>query len=495
MLHHQIKRVLLLLILSTIIVCPTISIAKTMDAIVKVFVTSQTYNYDTPWQVDSIEQSSGSAAIISGERILTNAHVVSNATYIEVQRYGDADKKTAKVIAVSHQSDLAILSVDDKSFFSGITPLNFGPLPEILDDVVVYGFPEGGEGLSVTKGVVSRIEVIEYVHSSLQMLALQIDAAINSGNSGGPVIQNGHIIGVAMQSRKDAENIGYIIPTPIIKHFLEDLKDGQHDGFPEDGVYIQELRNSALRKSLSIPSEETGALVTRVVPGTSADGYLHQGDVILEIDGHPLANDGTVLLRPGLRVSSSYLTSDRQLGDTVNMTIRRGGAKQSISFPLTTRYGSAELVKIPQYDVRPEYVIIAGILFTPLTYNYLTTWGKSWVRDAPIKLLKHYIAKRQKAGEEVVIINGFLSSAMTVGYQDMATDRRVKKINGKDFASFSEFIELVDTALEQNSLLTFEIERGAILVVSSQQHRIQEHELLEIYGITVPRYSRIQNIQ
>ncbi len=232
-----------------------------------------------------------------------------------------------------------------------------------------------------------------------------------------------------------------------------------------------------------------------MVPGTSADGYLYQGDVILEVDSHPLANDGTVLLRPGLRVSNSYLTNGRQLGDTINMTIWRGSARQSISIPLTTLFGSAELVKIPQYDIKPEYVIIAGILFTPLSYNYLATWGDSWFKDGPTNLLKHYFETRQKADEEVVIINGFLSSEMTAGYQDMATDKRVKKINGKDFANFSEFIELVDTALEQDSLLTFEIEAGAILVVSPQQHRIHEQELLQIYGITVPRYSRVQIIQ
>jgi len=103
-------------------------------------------------------------------------------------------------------------------------------MPAILDDVLVFGFPEGGESISVTKGIISRIEVTRYTHSLLDMLALQIDAAINSGNSGGPIIKNGKIVGVAMQSMKDAENIGYVIPTPIIDHFLKDLDDGRHDG-------------------------------------------------------------------------------------------------------------------------------------------------------------------------------------------------------------------------------------------------------------------------
>ena len=226
---HSLNKKLLIFAIGLTLFLPTFGHANTQNSIIKVFTASVAYDYDSPWQVAKIENATGSGCIISGQQILTNAHVVSNATFIEVQLYGHPTKYTATVKAISHEADLALLVVEDSDFFNDTPPLELGLLPELLDSVVVYGFPEGGEGLSLTKGVVSRIEVTEYAHSGMDLLGLQIDAAVNAGNSGGPVIMDGKIIGVAMQTLKKAENIGYIIPTPIIEHFLADLKDGKYD--------------------------------------------------------------------------------------------------------------------------------------------------------------------------------------------------------------------------------------------------------------------------
>ena len=133
-------------------------------------------------------QSTGSGAIIGckdGQRyILTNAHVVANETFLEVQRYGERKRFIATVHAVSHQADLALLKVEDKSFFGDVTPLEFGELPHVEQEIVVYGYPMGGNTLSATIGVVSRIEHHLYAHSGESFLAIQVDAAVNPGNSG-----------------------------------------------------------------------------------------------------------------------------------------------------------------------------------------------------------------------------------------------------------------------------------------------------------------------
>jgi len=476
-------RTLFIMLIGFTFLIPPYGHAKTQDSIVKIFTTAATYDYDSPWLVAGIEEGSGSGCIISGQRILTNAHVVSDAVYIQVQRNGNPNKYTAVVIAVSHEADLALLQVENNAFFNDTTTLELGVLPELLDGVVVYGFPEGGEGLSVTKGIVSRIEVTEYVHSQLQFLGLQIDAAINSGNSGGPVIMDGKIVGVAMQSLEKAENIGYIIPVPIIEHFLTDLQDGQYDGFPDDGVLVQTLENTAFRALLSLPDNENGVYVAEVIPGTSADGLLNPGDVILSIDDHQVANDGSVLLRPGLMVQSGHYVSAHQVGDNTVVSIWRNGAKRTVSVPLTTKQGDSQLVKRKQHDSPPEYYIVAGIILTPLTHNYLSTWGEDFEKKAPWHLLRYFYESRQKADEEVVIINGLLSSKLTAGYQDVAVDRRVTSINGQSFASFKELTIMVDNALTNDDPITFKTEDHAVVVVSPKEHRKNEKKLLELYGI------------
>ena len=118
----------------------------------------------------------------------------------------------SQVLAVGTECDIAMLTVADPAFWEGLRPVNFGRLPRLQEQVTVIGFPIGGDTMSVTSGVVSRIEVTSYVHGSTELLGVQIDAAINSGNSGGPVFNRaGECVGIAFQSMAgsgDAENIG-----------------------------------------------------------------------------------------------------------------------------------------------------------------------------------------------------------------------------------------------------------------------------------------------
>ena len=208
-------------------------------AIVKIYTIHDVPDYYNPWSMKGPFGSTGSGCVIKGRKILTNAHVVSDKTFIQVRRYGDAKKYEARVLSVSHAADLALLTVNDPAFFEGVTPLDFGDLPRTREEILVYGFPLGGDTLSTTKGVVSRIEHQTYTHSSDSFLAVQIDAALNPGNSGGPAINDGKIVGVAMQVISQASNIGYIVPVPIINHFLRDLEDGRYNGFPSIGVVMQ----------------------------------------------------------------------------------------------------------------------------------------------------------------------------------------------------------------------------------------------------------------
>jgi S1-C subfamily serine protease len=272
------------------------------ESVVKVFVTSNSIDFTNPWQSQGSNSSSGSGFIISGNRILTNAHVVSDSTFIQVRKENSPGKYAAKVVAIGHDCDLAVLTVDDPDFFKGITPLEFGELPLLQDTVTVIGFPMGGDKLSITKGVVSRIEIIPYSQSAKKLLAVQIDAAINPGNSGGPVLKDGKVVGVAMQIISNSQNIGYMIPTPNINHFLEDLKDGKYDGFPVLGIEYESTENIALRQFYHLPAEAGGVLITKVLPFSSADGNLREGDTLLEIDGTPLGVDGTFTFRKDERL-------------------------------------------------------------------------------------------------------------------------------------------------------------------------------------------------
>ena len=205
-----------------------LEVSSSAEPVVKVYSVHCGQHPMMPWAVRQQEESAGSGFSImhNGSMcILTNAHVVADATYVEVRKAGDARKYVATRQKLAHECDLATLHVDDARFWEGVEPLAFGAMPCLQDEVSVVGYPEGGEGVSITQGVVSRIEIQRYAHSGVSLLAIQIDAAINPGNSGGPALdEDGAVIGVAFQNQQDSQNIGYVIPVPTIAHFLADVE-------------------------------------------------------------------------------------------------------------------------------------------------------------------------------------------------------------------------------------------------------------------------------
>lgn len=136
-------------------------------------------------QTRSAYRSSGSGVLIerrgeAGGLVLTAAHVVANSTYMEIQLPGSPDKIPARVVSVAHETDLALIETD--SGFEGVEAQPLAPpdgLPQLRDKVYVLGFPVGGNDLSITEGVVSRLEVQSYSHSNVRAVAATIDAAVN----------------------------------------------------------------------------------------------------------------------------------------------------------------------------------------------------------------------------------------------------------------------------------------------------------------------------
>ncbi|KAI8555965.1 hypothetical protein RHMOL_Rhmol05G0216500 [Rhododendron molle] len=259
--------------------------------------------------------------VVTGERILTNAHVVADCTFVVVRKHGSPTKYRAEVQAVGHECDLA----SDESW-EGITSLELGDIPFLQEAVAVVGYPKGGDNISVTKGVVSQVEPTQYVHGATQLMAIQIDAAINPGNSGGPTIMGDKVAGVAFQNLSGAENIGtelpcllytsgswghcFIIPVPVIKHFLAGVEEsGDYVGFCSLWLSCLPTENVQLREHFRMRGDMTGVLMSKINPLSDAHIVLKKVDILLMFDGVPIANDGTVPFRNREWITFDHLVS------------------------------------------------------------------------------------------------------------------------------------------------------------------------------------------
>ena len=437
------------------------------DAVVKVFVTSNKMDYYRPWQSEGIRPGVGSGAIIKGNRVLTNAHVVADHTFIQVKKDSNPKKYTAEVLAIGHDCDLALLHVDDPGFFDGVTPLEFGDLPKQQDNVMVIGYPQGGGKISITEGVVSRIEVTPYVQSSRRLLTVQIDAAINPGNSGGPVIQDGKLIGIAMQIFKSGDNIGYMIPVPIIEHFLKDLEDGGYEGFPMLGIDYKNTENTTLREFYGITDEDGGVLIAKVLPFSPAFENLEEGDVILEINGVAIGEDGTFPFRGNERLSLVHLITKEHIDERIILKIMREGTVMELKVDL--KY-FVTMIPHPKYFKKPPYFIFGGIVFTVLSTDLIHSWGKRWWEKAPADLVYYAIGAGRLNEEErkdVIVLLSVLPDDINVGYHGIGKDI-VMRLNGEDIKSFRDFVLRINEIKNNEQYTIIETQHKSRVILDNE---------------------------
>ena len=445
------------------------------SSIVKIYTVSKATNYLEPWN-SSVQRSSGSGSIISGNRILTNAHVIANETFIEVKKYGDTKRYQAQVVYVSHDADLAILEVADKKFFKNTTPLEFGKLPNMQDKVTVYGYPMGGHTISVSTGIVSRIEHNRYAHSGKRFLAIQIDAAINPGNSGGPAISNGKIVGVVMQGISFSQSIGYMVPVDIIQHFLKDISDGKRDGFPKLGIMTDKIENPTLKEYYHLDEDEGGIIVIDIVYNSILKDVLKREDIITAIDGHKIESDGTVEFRKNQYTHFKYFIDELQYGDKVTLDVLRKGKKLTlnVTLPKTSSLEKSTYSQL-EYDKMPSYFMLGGYIFSPVTQNLLNASMN------PILGLRYSATKfPTKDKQELVVLLKVLASSNTRGDYGISM-WHIEKVNGKEFKDFKEFYHLVMDTKEK--FIVLEDEDGAKVVINREKALATEGDLLKRYSI------------
>ena len=462
-----------------------------LRSVVKVITTSDAPDYDQPWQTEGPDGAVGSGAIVMtsrGPRVLTNAHVVQNQVFIEVRRYGKSRKFEASVEGVGHVCDLALLKVDDPSFAAGAPPFPIGELPVLGDRVAALGFPIGGDRLSITEGIVSRIEMYPYAHSQRNLLAVQIDAAINSGNSGGPVVKDGELVGIAFEAMDDAENVGYMIGAPVVQHFLRDIEEGTQDGFPDLGIVTQELESKAHRRSLGLgPNSHGGVLITGVAHGSSAWGILEKGDVLLMLDGKNVAADGSIRFRKGERIDLSYQVARRHVGESMPVKVYRDGDVMSLDLSLKP---PNYLVAEDSYDVKPTYYLYGGLLFVPLSRDLLLTWGSEWWYEAPSEIVSIYENEIcSPARSEVVLLQKVLADRINQGYHDIET-LIIDRVQGHRIRDLNELIHIVES--ETSEFIRFESHDGDMIVLERDGIEKRNRNILRRYGVPSDRSADLQ---
>jgi len=455
------------------------------NSVVKVFATMRYPDPFRPWTKQAPSEVSASGVVIEGKRILTNAHVVLYATQVQVQANAAGDKVPATVVAVAPGIDLAVLQLDDAGFFDSHPAIaRASELPQIKDAVLAYGFPTGGTSLSITKGIVSRIEFVSYSFP-VSGLRIQVDAAINPGNSGGPAIAGDKMIGLAFSKLGgDTQNIGYIIPNEEVDLFLKDIADGHYDGKPAMYDDLQTLENPALREYLKLDKAVEGMVVHR--PYKSDAAYpLKEWDVITHIGDTPIDNQGMIKLGRDLRVSFGYLIQRLAKNGELPLTVVRSGKSSKIRLPVSAEHPTLIADLHGNY---PPYFVYGPLVFSTATWQFISgLQGNAGVLRAlgfeKSPLVTRALDAPDADQEELVVISSPLfPHKLANGYSNPAGSV-VYSVNGTHIKGLHQLVAVLRDLKDPYVTLEFDQKGGEALVFSRPAIVAATDEILTDNGV------------
>ena len=434
----------LLLALATTLLTTAVSARQKTDAIVRVRVTSQDFNFFRPWEKKGPTSREGLGVVLEGNRVLVTGRLAMNATFAEFEKIDTGEKMPAYVTHVDYAVNLAILEPSLPSFLSDMRPWRLRTTSKIGDKAQAIQFE--GNGLPiVTEGEIKRIELATYPLDVLTLLSyrMEISIARNVSSYTLPVAYRNRLIGLVMSySSEDREAM--LVPAPVIKHFLDDYDDGHYDGFPRAGFGFASLQDPQLRRYLGVPAQGDGVFISTIMPGSGADkaGVL-EGDVLLAINEFPIDKFGEYTDPDFGRQSIAHLTTTRShAGDSATLHIVRDKKHQQLNVKL-------EPVPLSHYpitpyilDKPPEFIIVGGLVIEELSGQYLNEWGSNWTTKAP-RRLTHYERHQWdlfEPGERVVILSQVLSSAANIGFSRLKF-LRIDSINGIEIRKLRDAVE------------------------------------------------------
>lgn len=437
------------------------------NSVVKVFSTIRRPDPLKPWAKSAPQNVTGSGVVIDGKRILTNAHVVNYASQVEVQASQSGDKVTATVVAIARGMDLALLKLDDESFFDTHPPVpRAKALPDVGEAVFAYGYPIGGNSLSTTKGVISRVEFVAYSYGN-SGLRIQVDAPINPGNSGGAVVAGDKLVGLAFSGMVNAQNIGYIIPDEEIELFLKSVADKREDYKLSIWDDLQTLENPVLRQYLKLDRSVEGMVVAH--PASKDAAYpLKEWDVITHIGKYPVDNQGMVRLGPTLRVRFQYHLQHEARDGKVPMTVVRNGKPMQVQVPVSN---STRKLLIPDLNGGyPSYFVYGPIVFSRATAEYLSFMSANAQALNVYSFNANPLVTRRgdqpdaQNDELVVVAAPFFPHKLVTGYGSHF-GCVLESVNGVHVRSLKHLVQVLRDLKDDNVVLRFDQRYGETMVL------------------------------
>ena len=447
-------------------------------SIVTLDVTRKQHDFFLPWskQAKTIVKS---GIVVGPQEILTTADGLENRTLIRLQKGGRGSWWNAEIAWIDYPANLAIVTVADGKFWSGLQPVKLADSMNLSGDLQIYRWRSGN--LEARKAEFNRFTVGSGEKSDAARVQLELGAEIDQVGFSEPVLMGGKVIGF-IYSR--TEKVCQALPSPFIRSILDARRRGTYQGLGYFDFTWQPAENPDTLAFLKLPGDPRGVVVIDVPTQSGAQSGLKVRDIILQIDGFNIDIQGDYMdPQYGHLILENLSTRNKWAGDIVRLKISREGREQEISYQMPKAEDAAKFVPEAEFDGEPEYLIVGGLVFQPLSKNYLRRWGQDWKRVAPFRLAYFQYENPTDEHPAVVIMSQVLPDVYNVGYQDART-LVLERVNGQPVSHLEDLAKALKNSTDDFHV--FDFQNGDTLqrvVLDAKELEAANSRILQRYGI------------
>lgn len=461
---------------------PATATAAWEKSVVKIEVARKSYDYYQPW--NRRNDRSAKIGLVVGERqILVTAQELSDHTLVRLQKNGRGKWFNATVAWIDYHANLALLTTDDATFWSDLRPADLGGKP-----------PGEGAKLQIVRWREGKLEnrqaeftqftVRQSELSGISHVQMEMDSEIQGAGWGEPVITDSRVAGIIASQRGRSCKV---IPAQFIRSILEARRAGNQRGLGYFHFYWQRAENPASLAHLKLSGEPRGVLVINVPERPdNQPQVLQPRDIILQIDGFDVDMQGDYVDPEfGSLMLENLATRGKWAGDDVKLKIWRDGKPLDVTYRLPKYEFANSLVPLGVYDQPPDYLIVGGLVFQPLTVPYLQRWGAEWERTAPFRFNYYRDNEATKTNPSLVILSQVLPDKFNIGYQEQRWFV-VDKVNDRRVTSLTELNEALQKPKGDFHVIDFTPNESLqrIVLAAGETERTATARVLERFGIS-----------
>ena len=453
--------------------------------VVRVNVTSQSSNFSQPWRKNPLAIRQGLGVVLMDGRILVTAELVSNHTYVELEKPETALKAAAKVEVVDYDANLALLAAPAAEFLQSIPGARLDETAAVGDRIDILQLEPNGKPVK-TSATITTIEVGAYPVDENAFLVFKLSVPLQSRENSFtvPAFKDGRLVGLLMRYDPRTQTAD-VVPAPVIAQFLQAATKSPYAGFPRAGVTFSDTRDPQLRRYAKLQNGTGGAYVTKVLPGSPAEAAgLKVGDVLLAVDGKTIDRDGNYEdPRFGKISLAHYVSTVLEPGRKIPIKVWRDGAEVTLEGTVAPRDRSRMISQPYIFDEEPEFVIVGGLVFSELSRQFLREWGPNWPREAPLKLvyLDRFQSELPPDRGKIVFISAVLPGANTVGYEQLSYEV-VDEVNGKKIRSLADLAAAIDSPTDKFHRIKLAEDPGFV-VLDVEGSKAEEERIKAQYGL------------